>query len=152
MVRRPNKVQGTGHNVITAQGRNSATHDSGFVFQNCTVQGAEGEDLAGVETFLGRPWKNFSHVIFMDCFLGDVVSAAGWVAWNKEKEVEATKRTVSYSEFGNRGPKADTSQRVAWEGFHALTDARQVMDYSADRFINANLWVPRGIHYINTIQ
>lgn len=149
LVRRP-KTPGA-HNVITAQGRNSQSHESGFVFQNCTVQAAEREDLTGVETYLGRPWKNFSHVTFMDCFLDEVVTAAGWVSWKKGEEVEATKRTVSYTEFRNRGPKADTSQRIAWEGFHVLTDAKQAEDYTVDHFISDNLWVPRPIRYNNRI-
>jgi pectinesterase len=49
------------HDVITAQGREEHSGHSGFVFQSCVVTSSAlpGESLnAGVQTFLGRPWRN----------------------------------------------------------------------------------------------
>ncbi|KAL6846122.1 hypothetical protein ACP4OV_023570 [Aristida adscensionis] len=145
LVRRP--VLGE-HNVITAQGRNSPIHESGFVFERCRVQAAPGEDLTGVDTFLGRPWKNFSHVVFMDSFLGDIVNATGWIPWKKDQVVEETTRTVAYLEYKNTGPKADTRQRVNWEGFHVLSSAEQAKNYTVDRFIHGSQWVPRPLQLL----
>ncbi|OEL32130.1 putative pectinesterase/pectinesterase inhibitor 24 [Dichanthelium oligosanthes] len=98
------------HNVIIAQGRNNATSlESGFAFHECVAEAAPVDDLNGVDTFLGRPYKNFSHVVFIKSFLGGVVNATDWVPWNKDHEVEETMRTVEYREYGNIGQGGDTA-------------------------------------------
>jgi pectinesterase len=81
------------HNVLTALGYNNASHESGFSFHMCTVEAAPGVDLNGVETYLGCPYRNFSHVAFIKSYLSRVVSPNGWVTWNKNKVVEDTSRT-----------------------------------------------------------
>ncbi|KAJ1274286.1 hypothetical protein BS78_05G051200 [Paspalum vaginatum] len=141
------------HNVITAQSCNNTSRDSGFVFQSCHVAADEGhaEKLKSVDTFLGRPHKNFSHVVFMGCDLGDVVNSTGWVPWNKDHVIEDVTSTVTYIEFRNYGPGAasDTRRRVNWTGVQVLTEANVTVaeKYTADRFIDANQWVPAGIPY-----
>jgi pectinesterase len=150
LVRRPSTLGG--HNVITAQGRNNPDHDSGFVFINCSVTAAQGVNLTGVDTFLGRPWKNYSHVVFMDSFLDDILNAAGWVAWKKDQVVEDITKTVKYLEYKNRGPKANTAQRVKWGGFREISDAAEAEGYTVDRFIAGSQWVPHQlIHYNDTL-
>jgi pectinesterase len=79
--------------VLTALGYNNASHESGFSFHMCTVEAAPGVDLNGVETYLGCPYRNFSHVAFIKSYLSRVVSPNGWVTWNKNKVVEDTSRT-----------------------------------------------------------
>ncbi|KAJ1254771.1 hypothetical protein BS78_K328300, partial [Paspalum vaginatum] len=138
------------HNVITAQSCNNTSLDTGFVFQGCHVAADEGhaEKLKGVDTFLGRPHKDFSQVVFMGCDLGDVVNSTGWVPWKKDEVIENVTRTVTYIEFRNYGPGAasDTRRRVNWPGVQVLTEARGGVavaeKYTADRFIGANRWVP----------
>ena len=98
------------HNVVTAQGRNNPLDRSGFAFQNCSVTADEGANLTGVETFLGRPWKEHSHVIFMETFLGSIVNFTGWVEWNQSNG--HIPDTVVYLEYTNYGPGADTSRRI----------------------------------------
>lgn len=56
--------------------------NSGFVFHRCSVEADPnpwpvGQNLTGVETFLGRPYRKYSHVIFMECQLSDVVRWCG---------------------------------------------------------------------------
>ncbi|WVZ54659.1 LOW QUALITY PROTEIN: hypothetical protein U9M48_005424 [Paspalum notatum var. saurae] len=143
------------HNVITAQSCNNTSLDSGFVFQSCHVAADEGhaEKLKSVDTFLGRPHKDFSHVVFMGCDLGDVVNSTGWVPWKKDEVIESVTRTVTYIEFRNYGPGAasDTRRRVNWTGVQVLTEARgdvaKAEKYTADLFIGANQWVPAEIPY-----
>uniref|UniRef100_A0A0D9X5F4 Pectinesterase catalytic domain-containing protein n=1 Tax=Leersia perrieri TaxID=77586 RepID=A0A0D9X5F4_9ORYZ len=77
LARRPLKG---GHNTITAQGRNDPRGTSGFVFQKCVVTSKE--NLAGVDTFLGRPWGQYARVLFMQCDLdAAVVHPRGWTRW-----------------------------------------------------------------------
>jgi pectinesterase len=73
-VRRPPKGK---HNVLTAQGWKNASRESDFSFHMCTMEAVSGMDLDGVETYLGRPYRNFSHVAFIKSYLSHVVSPSG---------------------------------------------------------------------------
>lgn len=136
LVRRPPRG---GHSVVTAQGRNGPDHRSGFVFQGCSVAAAA-EDPAGAgTTFLGRPWRNHSHVVFVDSFLDNVVNTQGWEQWNITSTVP---HTVYYGEFQNRGPGADTTGRVRWPAFHLL-HAAEAANFTVSAFIQGQEWIPR---------
>uniref|UniRef100_A0A0D3HJ56 Pectinesterase n=1 Tax=Oryza barthii TaxID=65489 RepID=A0A0D3HJ56_9ORYZ len=134
------------HNAITAQGRNDPTNEeSGFVFQGCNITAMEGESLAGVDTYLGRPWKNHSRVVFMGCFMSDIINPDGWVHWNKATPVEETTRTVEYLEYGNTGAGAKTRDRVKWKGVRVIT-AAEANRFTVDHFINGNQWLPNLVN------
>ncbi|KAF2909900.1 hypothetical protein DAI22_11g061425 [Oryza sativa Japonica Group] len=134
------------HNAITAQGRNDPTsEESGFVFQGCNITAMEGESLAGVDTYLGRPWKNHSRVVFMGCFMSDIINPDGWVHWNKATPVEETTRTVEYLEYGNKGAGAETADRVKWKGVRVITEA-EANRFTVDHFINGNQWLPNLVN------
>lgn len=78
----------------------------GFVFSNCTITGA----TPAVKTYLGRPWRAFSNVIFLNTEMSAIVHPAGWHNWNfPERE-----KTVRYAEAGSRGEGARPRARVAW--------------------------------------
>lgn len=78
----------------------------GFVFSHCKITGASPE----VKTYLGRPWRAYSAVIFNDTEMSAVVRPEGWHNWNfPERE-----KTARYAEFGSKGPGANPSARVAW--------------------------------------
>ena len=139
------------HNVLTAQGYNNASHEFGFLFHMCTVEAAPGVDLDGVETYLGRPYRNFSHVVFIKLYLSRVVSPNGWVTWTKNKVVEDTTQTILYLEYGNNGTGADTADRLKWSGFRVLHADVKAAVYTANTFINASKWVPKPIQYDHTL-
>ncbi len=83
----------------------------GFVFSNCKITGAS----ADVKTYLGRPWRPYASVLFLDTSMSEVVRTAGWHNWNfPERE-----KTVRYAEFNSTGPGANPGRRVAWA--HPLT-------------------------------
>jgi pectinesterase len=147
LVRRPPKGK---HNVLTAQGCNNASRESDFSFHMCTVEAAPRVDLDGVETYLGRPYRNFSHVAFIKSYLSRVLSPNGWVAWNKNKVVEDTTRTILYLEYGNDGAGANKACCVKWSGFRVLNTDAEAATYMADTFINASKWVPEPIKYDHT--
>jgi pectinesterase len=78
----------------------------GFVFSHCRVTGATPE----VKTYLGRPWRAYSAVTFVDTEMSEAVRPEGWHNWNfPERE-----KSVRYAEFGSKGPGANSSARVAW--------------------------------------
>lgn len=145
------------HNVVTAQGCNNKTYEnSGFVFHRCIVEedpnpspagGGAPQNLTGVDTFLGRPHRNFSHVLFMQSELGAVVHAEGWVPWDRNHVVKETTESVRYMEFNNTGPGADTTKRVRWTGVQVLHRADEVAKYTIDNFIAGKEWIPQQIPY-----
>ncbi len=77
----------------------------GLVFADCTITGA-----GGVQTYLGRPWRNFARTVFLRTEMSDVVRPTGWHNWNKPD----AEKTAFYYESGNTGPGARPAARVPW--------------------------------------
>jgi pectinesterase len=79
-----------------------------YVFSNCKITGE-----AGVQTYLGRPWRAYASVIFLNTIMHDVIRPEGWENWgNAENE-----KTARYAEFGSTAPDGkpvNVKQRVAW--------------------------------------
>ena len=94
-----------GGGYLTAQSRLTLEQDSGYVFDRCRTT-AE----AGVEkVYLGRPWRDFATVTFLNSTLGPQIAPAGWSEWHPG-ETERLKTAV-YSEYGSVGPGADAKDR-----------------------------------------
>ncbi|VFQ98528.1 unnamed protein product [Cuscuta campestris] len=127
-------------NAITAQGRRDPGGKSGFSFQNCDVSPAE--DLAGVRTFLGRPWKSHCRVVFSNTYMAGFIDRRGWAAWSGDDDSPPPPDTIYYAEFGNYGPGADTASRVRWKGLHlGASGSAEARTFSADSFIEASSWI-----------
>ena len=77
----------------------------GFVFSRCQITGEP-----GAKTFLGRPWRLYASVTWLNCQMSDVVRPEGWFDW-KKPEAHATAR---YAEFNSTGPGANPQSRVPW--------------------------------------
>ncbi|KAK6116629.1 hypothetical protein DH2020_049628 [Rehmannia glutinosa] len=75
--KRPLPGQG---NVITASGRMDPHSNTGISIQNCVIKAAE--NLTGVRTFLGRPWKQYSRVVFWQNQMDGLIDPQGWLAFN----------------------------------------------------------------------
>lgn len=78
----------------------------GFVFSRGTVRG----ETPAVKTYLGRPWRSFASVVFLDTEMSEVVRPEGWHNWSRPE----SETTARYAEFGSTGPGASTSARVPW--------------------------------------
>jgi pectin methylesterase-like acyl-CoA thioesterase len=63
---------------ITAQGRHYATQDSIFVFRNCRLTA----DPGVTNVALGRPWRDYASVVFLNPVLGAHISSSGWQDWS----------------------------------------------------------------------
>lgn len=74
----------------------------GYVFHQCKLVGSAHEQ----SVFLGRPWREFAHVVYLNCFLGPHIHEAGWNDWDKPHQ------SLKFYEFQNIGPGADRSKRV----------------------------------------
>ncbi len=77
----------------------------GYVFRNCRVTAKE-----GTTTRLGRPWKDYAAVAFINCELPRQIISDGWSNWDDEDKEE----TARYAEYMNYGPGADPESRVNW--------------------------------------
>ncbi|KAH7864749.1 hypothetical protein Vadar_033391 [Vaccinium darrowii] len=132
-------------NTVTAQGKKTPDSDSGFSFQNCNVTVDPALELhrAEVAVYLGRPWKDYSTVVFMQSYLDDVVRPEGWSSWE-----HIPKPNIFYAEYKNWGPGADTRGRVKWPGVMVLTSAAQATNFTVSNFIDGDTWIPKlGIPY-----
>ncbi|KAI6694683.1 hypothetical protein NL676_022393 [Syzygium grande] len=127
--RRPIKGQ---YNAITAQGRTNEGTDTGIYFRNCTIRAAD--DLASsnysVETYLGRPWKDYSRTVYMHTFMDSLIHPAGWHDWNG---TDFALSTLYYAEHNNTGPGSDTMNRVTWPGYHVIS-VDEAPDFGGSNF------------------
>lgn len=78
----------------------------GYVFLDCTLT----SDAAVDTVYLGRPWRPYGNVAFINCWMGSHIKTEGWHNWGKE-ENEGTAR---YYEYGTKGPGDNMEGRVQW--------------------------------------
>ncbi|XP_031124158.1 probable pectinesterase/pectinesterase inhibitor 46 [Ipomoea triloba] len=123
-------------NTITAQGKTDPNQNTGISIHNCTVSAAE--DLAGVATFLGRPWKNYSTTVVMRSVMGSLVDPKGWLPWVGDSAPD----TIFYGEFQNFGPGAVTGGRVKWKGLKVNITSQIASKFSVKQFIQGDKWIP----------
>jgi PelA/Pel-15E family pectate lyase len=118
-------IHSKGPGYVTAHYRTSNEEDTGFVFVRCRLTGAKG----GSGVYLGRPWRPYARVVFIDCWLGDHIRAEGWDNWRDP----AREKTASFAEYKSKGPGANPPARVAWS--RQLTD-REAAEFSRERFFD----------------
>lgn len=135
-LRKPSK----GTNTITAQGRTDSKQNTGISIHNCRVTAAPElkPDQGSVRTYLGRPWKTYARVVYIETFLDDLIDPAGWMAWSGDFALD----TLYYGEYENTGPGSDTENRVKWSGYRVITSASEAEKFTPGNFIDAGSWVP----------
>lgn len=122
-------------NTITAQGRTDVNQNTGTSIQNCTIKAAE--SLGSTKTYLGRPWKQYSRVVYMQSFMNSLIDPAGWSVWSGTFALT----TLYYAEYSNTGPGSSTSNRVTWSGYHVIT-ATDAANFTVAKFVSGNTWLP----------
>ncbi|KAK9089646.1 hypothetical protein Scep_028728 [Stephania cephalantha] len=136
VVRKPMKGQG---NMVTAQGRIDPNQNTGTSIQKCDIFASP--DLAPVQasfqSYLGRPWKEYSRTVVMQTNIGDVINPAGWSQWDGDLYL----KTLYYGEYMNFGPGAGTANRVKWPGYHIITSAQEAMNFTVAQLIQGGQWL-----------
>lgn len=112
-----------------------AEHAFGFVFRKCKLVA----DTGLYKVSLGRPWRPYASVAYIECSLGKHIMPQGWDNWKNP----ANEKTARYAEYRNYGPGADTAARVPWS--HQLTD-EDVKAYTTQNILRN--WNP----YENSIR
>jgi pectinesterase len=127
-------------NAITAQGRKDPNQNTGTSIHNCNIAAAD--DLASsnmtVQTYLGRPWKEYSRTVYMQSSMDTSINPAGWQIWNGDFALN----TSYYAEYNNTGPGSDTTNRVTWPGFHVI-NATDAANFTVSGFLLGNEWLPQ---------
>ncbi|XP_004229041.2 pectinesterase/pectinesterase inhibitor-like [Solanum lycopersicum] len=136
IARKPMEKQ---QNTVTAQGRTNIRATTGLVIQNCRIVPEQLlEPLRfKIPTFLGRPWKMYARTVVMESTLADFIQPAGWMPWDGNFALD----TCVYAEYANRGPGANTNNRVKWKGFKVITDRNEALQYTTTPFIQGNQWL-----------
>jgi pectinesterase len=145
------EIHANGPGYLTAQSRTSPTQPTGYVILNSKVtvsffqpESPSGPNSPGIKpftdaqnrTFLGRPWRPYSRVIYINTNLPATLDPAGWNNWNNP----ANEKTAYYGEFGNKGPGANLTARVSWS--HQLT-SEQANQFLPQNFLRGDdRWDP----------
>ncbi|XP_027919318.1 probable pectinesterase/pectinesterase inhibitor 20 [Vigna unguiculata] len=132
-------------NAITAQGRTDPNQNTGTSIQNATIKAAA--DLApavgSVQTYLGRPWKEYSRTVYMQSFMDSLINPAGWHLWSGDFALT----TLYYAEYNNTGPGSSTQNRVTWSGYHVI-NATDAANFTVSNFLGGDSWLPQtGVPY-----
>jgi polygalacturonase len=106
------EIRSTSHSVgfITAQGKRRAEQDSGFVFDRCRLTAEPGV----TSVWLGRPWRPYASVVFLNSEMGSHIEPAGWREWHPgETNSIATSFYAEYNSSGQGGSfgRRDTHAR-----------------------------------------
>ncbi|XP_024370104.1 probable pectinesterase 53 [Physcomitrium patens] len=121
-----NSIAHPGSGSLTAQKR-SGDEDTGFSFVGCSITGTG-------PIYLGRAWGPSSRVVFIQCYISDIILPEGWYDWGDSSR----QKTVLYGQYQCSGPGASESGRVGWS--HELT-AGQAIAFSSVSFIDGNQWL-----------
>lgn len=116
---------------ITAQSKSHPKQDSGFVFHNCRLTAAPGVQ----NVYLGRPWRPYATVVYLNTWMGKQIAPAGWHVWQNgapaiwrqwPKVPLHTLSTAFFAEYHSTGPGANPSKREPY--------AKQLTEKQAQKF------------------
>ena len=62
------------------------------------------------KVYLGRPWRPYASVVFLECRMGKHIRPEGWHNWRNA----ANEKTARYAEYASAGEGADPESRVSW--------------------------------------
>jgi pectinesterase len=150
------ELHANGPGYFTAQSRTAPDQTTGYVILSSKVTSSLGEDnpaaarlaegsrapVRSGSIFLGRPWRPYSRVVYINTELPADLNPAGWNNWNNP----AYEKTAYYAESNSSGPGAITSAnpsaRVPWS--HQLTPA-EVKQFLPANFLRGNdQWNPEA--------
>ncbi len=101
------EIKNTPHSegFVTAQGKSYAAEDSGYVFRACKLTAYPGVD----NVYLGRPWRPWSSVVYLETEMGAHIQPAGWREWHPGETHSL--ETAFYAEKGSTGPGGQAKGR-----------------------------------------
>ena len=88
----------------------------GYIFEHCSFIS---KDCPPGSIYLARPWRNYAHCVFLNCFMDECIHPAGFHDWNKTD----SHTTVFYAEYNNYGKGAHTGLRAPFSHFLTKKEA-----------------------------
>jgi pectinesterase len=132
------ELHANGPGYLTAQSRTSPDQTTGYVIIHSKVTSGIPAGAPRDTVGLGRPWRPFARVVYIDTELPADIIAAGWSAWGRTNETPQ----AYYAEFASKGPGANVAARVAWS--HQLT-AHEAARYQPRAFLaGKDHWNPEA--------
>jgi polygalacturonase len=127
------EIHSTPHSegFLTAQSMHYPSEDSGFVFNHCTLTAAP--DATNI--WLGRPWRPYAKVIFLNTEMGAHILPAGWREWHPGETHSL--ETVYYAEYNSSGPGAHANER---DPHTKLLTAAEAAQFETSTFLDG--WNP----------
>ena len=101
------------------------TSKYGYVSLNCKISGQDEK----ISYYLGRPWRPYAKVVYINCQMPAFIKPQGWDYWGKEEN----KATAFYAEYKNSGPGFKPQSRVAWS--HQLSD-EEAKEYTLENILD----------------
>lgn len=131
-------LNSNGPGFITAQSRTSADQPTGYVILNSKVTSTIDAAMPRKSIGLGRPWRPYSRVVYINTELPADLSPAGWNNWGRA----ANESTAYYAESGSTGPGANPKARVLWS--HQITAAEAKQFLPAAFLAGSDHWDPEA--------
>lgn len=108
---------------VTAQSKRYPEQQSGYVFDHCTITAAP---QVG-SLFLGRPWRPYATVVFLNSQLDEKLDPAGWAEWHAGETTRL--ETAFYAEHASFGPGSNPAKREP--------HARQLSGKEAEKYMTS---------------
>ncbi len=121
---------------LTAQSRLRPDAPTGFVILDSKITLApgigNGMDRHGRKyVALGRPWRRYSRVVYLNTYMPAGILPEGWSRWGKSNSY----KTAFYAEAGSTGPGASMTRRVSWE---KKLSAGQIQSFEPRNFLRGS--------------
>ncbi|PTU21613.1 hypothetical protein P175DRAFT_0434694 [Aspergillus ochraceoroseus IBT 24754] len=120
---------------ISAQSRTSSTASGGYVFDTCYVTYTDSYGSTYGQSYLGRPYSEYSIAVYMNSYLDKHISALGWQKWSTS---QPNTEYVTFGEYNNSGPGAWSSERVS---FATNLTAAEAASYTLSAWIGDTSWL-----------
>ncbi|RZM06677.1 MAG: pectin esterase [Sphingomonas sp.] len=130
-------IRGLAHGQVmfTAQSRKTADEDSAYVFDDCRLTAEPGAQNVS----LGRPWRPYATVVFLDTRMGAPIIRDGWSEWHPGETNSLP--TTYYAEYRSTGPGASPTTREPHS--HQLTAAEAARWRLPAFFAGDTQWIRR---------
>lgn len=113
---------------VTAQSRLRPDEHTGFVIMNSRITT---ENLNGGTVSLGRPWRPYSRVVYLNTDMDGGIASQGFTLWRNGDKSD----TMYYAEYGSHGAGATSGQRAPW--VRELTQ-QQAKAFDPKRFLRGS--------------
>jgi pectin methylesterase-like acyl-CoA thioesterase len=122
---------------LTAESNTRPGQDAGYVFNHCKITA----DAGAGDVYLGRPWRDYSMVIFMNTDMEAPIMAAGWSDWKSAPQPRLP--TATYAEFHSTGPGANAKAR---EPYSKQLTTEEAKKYETKAYLaGADGWDPMAV-------